>query len=183
MISAMSDPDVHLRPFREPDLELLERFATDPAFAAPYEWGGFRSPEGFRRRWESDGFLEEEPRYLVVAGAQDEALGWVMWEHPYRGIGGKNVWVIGILLAPEHRTKGVGTAAQQILTQHLFDTTTAQRLCAFTEVANLAEQRALEKCGFQREGTLREAGFRGGEWRDVLAYGLLRRDSRAPGVS
>jgi aminoglycoside 6'-N-acetyltransferase len=58
----------------------------------------------------------------------------------------------------------------------VFDTTSAHRLCAFTERDNVAEQRSLEKCGFRREGVLRQGGFRGGQWRDVVVYGRLRDD-------
>jgi RimJ/RimL family protein N-acetyltransferase len=68
----------------------------------------------------------------------------------------------------------VGTAAQRLLVDHLFDTTTAHRICAFTEAENLAEQKALEKCGFRREGILRQSGFVRGDWRDVAIYGILR---------
>jgi RimJ/RimL family protein N-acetyltransferase len=66
------------------------------------------------------------------------------------------------------------------LVEHLFDTTTVHRLCANTEADNAAEQRVLEKCGFRREGVLRQAGFRGGRWRDVVVYGRLRDDVVAP---
>jgi len=31
---------VRLRPFTEPDLELFERFATDPALSEPFGWVG-----------------------------------------------------------------------------------------------------------------------------------------------
>ena len=175
-MTVMTDGAVSLRPFDEADLELLTRFATEPAFSAPFEWSRYRSPGEFRRRWEKDAFLSEDPHYLAVAGAEGGAIGWVMWEHANRGIGGSDVWVIGALLAPEHRGRGAGTAAHRLLVDHLFDTTTAHRLCAFTEADNVAEQRTLEKCGFQREGVLRETGFRGGEWRNVVAYGLLRRE-------
>ena len=170
----MTDPAVQLRPFREPDLDLLTRFATDPSFSVPFQWAGFRSPEGYRRRWEEDGFLTKDQRYLVVAQPDGRALGWVVWREANPG--GVGVWEIGIHLAPEHRGRGAGTAAQRLLVELLFDTTTAHRLCAFTAADNLPEQRSLEKCGFHREGLLREAGFRGGQWRDVLAYGLLRQD-------
>jgi hypothetical protein len=30
------------------------------------------------------------------------------------------------------------------------------------------------KCGFEREGVLRQGGWRGGAWRDVWLYGRLR---------
>jgi RimJ/RimL family protein N-acetyltransferase len=167
---------VHLRPFRESDLEVLVRYATDPSFSAPFQWAGFRSPEGFRRRWEEDGFLSKDPHYLAVAQCDGTVLGWVMWRDANPGREGLGVWEIGALLAPEYRGQGAGGAAQRLLVDHLFDTTTAHRLCAFTEADNVAEQKILEKCGFSREGLLREANFLGGRWRDVLVYGRLRKD-------
>jgi len=42
--------------------------------------------------------------------------------------------------------------------------------------ANIAEQRALEKAGFTREGVMRGIGWRGGSWRDGVMYSLLRTD-------
>ena len=174
----VADPSVRLRPFREADLDVLDRFATDSAFSEPFEWTGFRFSEGYRRRWEEDGFLEGDPHMLVVADAGDAAVGWVMWRDAMlggeEGVGG---WVTGILLAPEHRGRGIGTAAQRLLAEHLFSTTTAHRLSAYTEADNLPEQRSLEKAGFCREGVLRGAAFRGGEWRDLVAYSRVRGDA------
>jgi aminoglycoside 6'-N-acetyltransferase len=77
-------------------------------------------------------------------------------------------------MLPEYRGQGAGSAAQRLMVDHLFSTTTAHRICANTEAENLAEQRALEKCGFRREGLLQQAAFRAGAWRDVFVYGLLR---------
>ncbi|WP_231976393.1 GNAT family N-acetyltransferase [Streptomyces sp. 3214.6] len=42
---------------------------------------------------------------------------------------------------------------------------------------NLAEQRALEKVGFTREGVLRSVVFRDGRWRDGVSYSVLRDDA------
>lgn len=81
---------------------------------------------------------------------------------------------VGIALLPDHRGQGVGTAAQGLMVQYLFDNTMAHRLQAFTEVDNIAEQRALEKVGFQREGVLRAHFFRAGKWRDSVLYARLR---------
>ena len=39
---------------------------------------------------------------------------------------------------------------------------------------NLAEQRALERAGFTREGVLRHSQFRAGRWRDNVIYSVLR---------
>lgn len=64
-------------------------------------------------------------------------------------------------LLPEHRGKGYGTAAQQALVDYLFATTAVHRVQATTEAANLAEQRALEKVGFRRDGVMRAVGYWG----------------------
>ena len=58
----------------------------------------------------------------------------------------------------------------------MFAHTLVHRIWAATEVENVAEQRALEKAGFTREGTLRGAGWRDGAWRDGVSYSLLRTD-------
>jgi RimJ/RimL family protein N-acetyltransferase len=177
----VTDPGVRLRPFRAPDLELLTRFATDPAVSEPFQWYGFTPPDAFRRRWEQDGFLDKDPRYLIVAVQSDDTgIGWVMWRNGILGAQAlPGVWEIGALLFPEHRGRGAGTAAQRLLVEYLFTTTAAHRIWAGTEAENIAEQRALEKCGFQREGCLRGALFRGGQWHDELIYGMLRSEQQS----
>ncbi len=81
---------------------------------------------------------------------------------------------MGVAIAPEARGRGYGTAAQRQLARYLFAHTQANRIQATTEVTNFAEQRALEKAGFTREGVLRGAGFQGGRWHDGLLYSVLR---------
>lgn len=166
---------VRLRPFRESDVDLLVRFATDPAASERFEWFGIRSPEGYRRRWQADGFLERDPKLLAVVDADDRPLGWVSWRHGALGAQ-EWVWEIGAFLFPEHRGRGAGAAAYRLLVDHLFATTAAHRLSAWTEMDNLAEQRALETCGFVREGLARQTAFRSGRWFDSFIYGLLRQD-------
>ncbi|MEU9182004.1 GNAT family protein [Streptomyces sp. NPDC048550] len=71
---------------------------------------------------------------------------------------------------------GIGTQAQRLLTRYLFAHTPVVRVEADTETGNLAEQRALERSGFTREGVLRSVVFRDGQWRDVVRYSVLRDD-------
>jgi RimJ/RimL family protein N-acetyltransferase len=56
----------------------------------------------------------------------------------------------------------------------LFAHTQVNRIEATTEITNVAEQRALEKAGFTREGILRGATFRQGRWHDQVIYSVLR---------
>jgi RimJ/RimL family protein N-acetyltransferase len=67
-----------------------------------------------------------------------------------------------------------GTQAQRLLVRYLFAHTQVNRIEAITEITNRAEQRALEKAGFTREGVLRGSTFRRGRWHDQVIYSVLR---------
>lgn len=167
----MDESVVSLRPFRAEDLVLRERYAIDPDVLGSYQWHGFSDVHEFRARWAEDTFLRREPFRLVVDEAGTPA-GSVSWHCPSDRPAG--IWVLGIWLLPEHRGRGVGTTAHRLLVDYLFAHTPAHRLEATTAPDNAAEQRALERCGFQREGVIRGNAFRRGAWHDSALYGLLR---------
>jgi RimJ/RimL family protein N-acetyltransferase len=167
---------VRLRPVEERELTDLVRFLRDPEASGEYEWFGFRmaTVRDIERRWHEDGLMGEESSFLCVGLEDGTCAGSVDW----RAIGKFGNFEIGIWLFPEHRGQGIGTEAQRQLVDYLFNTTTAYRLQAGTEVDNLTEQRALERVGFRREGVQRGLYFRAGRWRDCVMYGLLRDDVR-----
>jgi ribosomal-protein-alanine N-acetyltransferase len=166
-------PSVKLWPVQEVDLDELLRFRWDPAVTGEHQWFGFRmaNAAALRRRWREDGLIGETSSFLTVL-ADEAVAGLVTW----RSFDSTANAEIGIALFPEHRGRGTGTAAQRLLVDLLFSTTPAHRLQAGTEVGNLAEQRALERVGFRREGVQRGLNFRAGRWRDSVMYGLLRDD-------
>jgi RimJ/RimL family protein N-acetyltransferase len=167
---------VKLRPVEEADLANLVRLLWDPAASGEFQFFGFRMADAreVERRWREDGLIGEERSFLAVELEDGSCAGWVGW----RTSGRFGNYGIGVALFPEHRGRGIGTEAQRQLVHYLFDTTTAHRLEAGTEIDNLAEQRSLEKVGFRREGVLRSLYFRGGSWRDSVVYGLLRGDKQ-----
>ncbi|WP_327180631.1 GNAT family N-acetyltransferase [Streptomyces sp. NBC_01334] len=170
----MSDDAVILRPVAEDDLPVLERFLTDPEATGPFQWLGWSDPGRWRRRWAQDGLLSDEGGQLMVATGADR-LGFVAWRKVVTSRS-SYCWNIGAQLLSEARGRGLGTQAQRLLTRYLFAHTPVVRLEADTEMGNIAEQRALEKSGFTREGVLRSTVFRDGQWRDVVRYSLLRDD-------
>jgi RimJ/RimL family protein N-acetyltransferase len=84
--------------------------------------------------------------------------------------------VFDLRIAPAQRGRGLGRAAVEWLTAHLFRTYPAlHRIEATTRDDNLAMQRVLDRCDFRPEGRLRES------WRnqdasrhDTLVYAILR---------
>jgi RimJ/RimL family protein N-acetyltransferase len=170
----MSIDDVALRPVAEDDLPLMERFFTDPETAAPFQWFGWWDTGRWRRRWAENGLLGDDGGHLMVVSGT-ERLGFVAWRK-VKSTPATWYWNMGIGLLAEARGRGVGTEAQRQLVRYLFAHTTAVRIEADTEAENIAEQRALEKAGFTREGLLRSAVFRDGRWRDGVLYSILRDD-------
>jgi RimJ/RimL family protein N-acetyltransferase len=118
-----------------------------------------------------------EMGYLVVE-VDGEVAGSVSWHTVSYGPNYQSRCPnIGIALLPSWRGLGYGSPAQRMLADYLFATSSAQRVEASTDVANVAEQRSLERAGFTREGVTRCAQWRAGAWHDVVTYARLRADA------
>ena len=171
----MEDGEVTLRPIEEADLPALLRFRWDADAVGSFQWFGFRLDDAvaMERRWHEDRLIGGEASFLAVVAPDGACAGWVTW----RPLAFGN-HEIGCALFPPYRSRGIGTAAQRLLVDHLFATTPANRIQAGTEAGNTAERRSLERVGFQLEGIQRGNAFRDGEWRDAALYGLLRSDLR-----
>ncbi|MDN3026065.1 GNAT family protein [Streptomyces sp. S.PB5] len=165
---------VRLRPIAEKDLDPLERLHEDPAEAGELGFFGHRNPGQLRRQWAEHGFLTAQGgRLAIVHDTDDRFLGEVQWRQVLQGPASP-CWNIGIALLTAERGKGYGARAQRLLAEYLFAHTQVNRVEASTEAVNTAEQKALERAGFTREGTIRGACFRGGAWRDMVMYSVLR---------
>ena len=163
-----------LRPATAADFWLFERQAVEPDAGGTFNWSGFRDVRATRRRFDENGLITPDGGCLIVVH-DDATVGTVVWTKVSYGAPAWWCWNIGISLLPEYRGKGVGTHAQRLLVAYLFDTTPVQRVEAYTDVENAAEQRALERAGFTREGVLRSTQFRDGRWRDLVMYAIVRR--------
>ena len=168
---------LRLRPVRRADLDTLERWWNDPEAQGHYNWFGFSADGQLRRRFEQDGLLGEDRGNLLVELDGGTLAGDVSYHAVHHGPNpGSQAFNVGIALVPEHRGRGHGTEAQRQLAAYLFAHTTVERVEASTDVDNLAEQRALERAGFTREGVLRHAQLRDGGYHDMVLYGRLRDD-------
>jgi RimJ/RimL family protein N-acetyltransferase len=159
---------VILRPQRPGDLPLLT------GGESPFDEFGPRAVEPTPRpaRLDADGGLS------VIANG-DQVAGDVGWNWQQWGPNAESRCPnIGIWLRPGYRGRGIGSAAQAQLVDLFFRHTRTNRVEAHTDVENIAEQRALEAAGFQREGIVRGAQWRDGAYRDGFLYSVLRDDQR-----
>jgi RimJ/RimL family protein N-acetyltransferase len=163
---------VTLRPVAEEDLPWLAALADGPVASGVHEWHGWRDPQRRSRRWAESGLLGEDGGTLIVMHGADR-VGQVSWRKVITGPAAFG-WALGVGLAAEFRGRGYGSEAQRLLVHYLFAHTQVNRIEATTEITNVAEQRALEKAGFTREGILRGTAFRQGRWHDQIIYSVLR---------
>ena len=128
-----------------------------------------------------DGRLRGETRgeLFVERRSDRRVVGTISWHRVSYGPNPRSAaWMIGIDLVPDGRGQGLGTEAQRLLADWLFETTEANRVEASTDVDNVAEARSLEKAGFTREGVNRGAQFRAGRYHDLVLFARLRSDPR-----
>lgn len=128
-----------------------------------------------------DGRMRTDRRgvFYIERKADGAIVGSIQYNRVSYGPGDDSrAWMIGIGLFSEARGQGIGTEAQRIFADWLFETTDTNRVEASTDIENIAEARSLEKAGFTREGVVRGAQFRDGAFHDLVLFGRLRSDPR-----
>jgi len=80
---------------------------------------------------------------------------------------------LSLLIAPEYQKKGYGTDVIKTLINYTFNSMNLHRLEAEVIEFNEASIKLIEKLGFIKEGTLREAKYSNGSYYDIYRYGLL----------
>lgn len=176
----MTDLPIRLRNATLADADVLDAWARSPE--AKGEFNDFGLPpddsSAIREALSNGPLRNERNGQLIIERVADgQPIGTVGWHEIHYGpLPKSRAWNIGISLIPQARGQGYGGIAQRLLADYLFETTDANRVEASTDVDNGAEQRALEKAGFVREGVQRGAQFRAGAQHDLITYARLRSD-------
>lgn len=81
----------------------------------------------------------------------------------------------GIMLGhANHRMKGIGKEVTKLLLSHAFLDLNLHRVQGLWLLTNHASIKMGEACGFKREGVLRNAAYKNGEYVDLLLMAILR---------
>lgn len=170
-----------LRPIRDEDCQTVEEWGHSQEAL----WGRFQRFQldhlpTLREAYRQTGLLTRESGFLLIEPMEEQrVVGFVRYtlvqfpdaDFPYPEIG------FGIPEASARR-KGFAKEAVGLLVDYLPSGYAAERVAAFTDVENVPAQRVLEGLGFQREGVLRRASFRDGQWSNVAVYSILREERK-----
>ncbi len=165
--------NIVLRTFKETDLEAYAEIINDLSHATPYWPASLQSESNLRKEFSEGGFWKDDYKILLITGAEDRFIGEVTAFNTSPNIQGPEIAYR--IFREDDRKKGYATEAVTLFSAYLFRAEpTILRLTAMTRSDNKASIGMLEKCGFQREGTLRDAEMHGGVPHPYELYSLLR---------
>lgn len=166
---------IYLRPLTQADLPIFEAWSNDLEYSSEFNAFGLSWSGELAKRWQEGGLLGTHQGVLAIVTYDEQIAGDVSYrQQRYGPNDGSIAYNIGISLASDYRGKGYGSEAQRLLAEYLLATYPIMRVEASTDITNLPEQRSLEKAGFTREGVMRKAQWRNGDWHDLVVYSKLR---------
>ena len=83
---------------------------------------------------------------------------------------------VGISISEKYHGKGFGSDAMQTLISFIFNYININKVKLQVFSFNKSAIRSYEKCGFTKEGVLRNEIFRFGQFLDVYLFGLMREE-------
>jgi len=93
-------------------------------------------------------------------------INWINgWANAYANIGEMEYW-----------NKNIATEATQLLLKYAFEELNLNKVSGSVVAENIGSWTVAEKIGFKYEGTLKDAKYIDGKYRDEKRYGYLKRD-------
>ncbi|MGB7606187.1 MAG: GNAT family protein [Lutisporaceae bacterium] len=165
---------VRLRAYKKEDMPLAQQFLNDAEtkkFLSPgipyqitleeeYKW--FENQSAFKDTYSFAVETIEDGKYIGGCGVNK--LDWK-----------NSVAVVGIFIGDKNYWgKGYGTDAMKVLVKFIFEQMNINKIKLFVYSFNERAVKSYEKCGFVREGVLRQEMFRDGKYNDEYVMGILR---------
>jgi len=169
----MSGERIYLRALEIEDAEPSARFAAEEPDTFMYRGRQPLSPLVFAS-WIADAYKVQPPRsieFAVCLRKDDRLIGQMGFEDLD--------WInrtgeTGSMLGAAFRNAGLGTEAKHLLIEYGFDVLQLHAIMSTVFEANTRSAAALAKQGYRPAGRMRWHDVKGGVFRDMLVFDLLR---------
>lgn len=132
--------------------------------------------EAYEKKWVEDAIFNSSGKLVLAICLKEtnEHIGYsyltdIDWKN-------RNACSGKIIGEPKHWSKGYGTEATMLLSYHAFMVIGLQRIESRQLVHNAAAIKTIERFGYKKEGVLRKAVFKNGEYQDVNLMSIIRED-------
>jgi len=167
------DGDVILRELEESDLELLAKYSNNEKISI-----------NLRDRFPSPYTIEDAKNFKKMIDSQSQKTFFAI-EYKNNYVGnislslGTDVYrksaEIGYFIGEPFWNKGIATKAVNLITEWGFKQLDIVRIQACVFEYNHASQHVLEKCGFVKEATLKQAIYKNDEMHDEIRYAKIKK--------
>lgn len=167
---------IMLREFEQDDISPMRRWITDPD-TTRYLSDAFTVPDTYDQTARYlDGLLSGSTPgvHLVIA---DLMSGDYIGQCDLTKVAAySRKATLSIVIGPEYQGMGYGAEAVRLLLELAFFHMNLNRVQLRVHSDNARALRCYEKCGFVREGVLRQDMFTDGKYSDSIIMGILRED-------
>lgn len=162
---------VRIRPLEEGDLKEFFNWRTS-AEAMGAEYNNLNAVDwfAFEKRVKEASTSPSQMTVFMIENLEDKKLV----GHIFHTQHGGNTEIGYMIADPANRGKGYATEATRLIVDYLFTTKNLGRIEATSDTRNTASHHVLERCGFRREGTLRNYYFSDGAYRDHFMFSIIR---------
>ncbi len=160
-----------IRPMTVSDVYALREWMPDQSIYEFWGKGPGRSEKNPELLFEK----EEKPAKSFHLGIAEKSTDKVIGDIWIYLIEQDRMAKIAIRLSKTVHGRGYGTESLSAMTRFCFEHTELKRLWTEVDVRNTASCRMLEKCGYIREGMIRQ-GRMVNTWCDYYIYGILHSD-------
>ncbi len=167
-------PRLRIRSLRADDVPSLREWMPDPSVYAFWGKGPGRTDKNPELLFEK----ADRPSKSFHLGIEESVSGKVVGDLWVYLIENDRMASVAIRVAPSRQGMGYGTEALSAITRFCFAHTELRRLWTQVDVRNVPSQRMLEKCGYIREGLIRQ-GKMVNTWCDHYIYAILSSDPAA----
>lgn len=161
---------VLLRAIEVDDCEMLITLINDPEIE--YLLGGWSYPVSkyTQKKW-FDELSQETNTLRLTIDANGQAIGTAILSNIDYKNGNAEIHIK--LLQDKYGGKGYGTDAVYSLTRYAFQELRLHCIYAKVNMDNIISQKMFEKCGYMKEGIMRQRLFKRGKYVDIVMFSLM----------
>ncbi len=176
MSSIFAGKRVRLRAVEEDDWEAHHEWSLDNRTDRLGGEIGFPASREGMRRWteqESKNRAENDEFRFAIELLDGEFVGTIHTHTCHRRFG---TFMYGVAILPLHQRRGYGSEAIGLVLRYYFQERRYQKVTAEVYAFNEGSIQLHEALGFTLEGRLRSMIYTGGEYHDVLVFGMTREE-------
>mgnify|MGYP001281095530 CR=1 FL=1 len=165
--------DITLRAIEESDLELVREMMNDPEIESMTGGYSFPISEYQQKKWFENLLTNNQEVRTIIETKDFGAIGLVMltdidWKNRNAQFHSK------IATSKNLRGKGYGTKATKALVKYAFEQLNLNLIYSEILKYNLPSQKAKEKCGFRKDGVLRNRIYKNGKYHDLVIWSIQK---------